>query len=325
MSFALAAVLVALLAYLGYVGFEGSSQLIEPPAPTTDCRTPATFGWEYEAINYDPAIDEAVAAEPDPAHCGPRPSPELGDDLTTQDGVRLAGWYVPAAGVPPSGPTLVLVHGYGSNKSNMLDRAAILHDVYNLVLYDARNHGQSAGTVTTHGVREREDLQRVIDWVEQTKAPAQLGVLGMSMGGAIALNEADTDPRVDALIIESTHATLASAAAARLDRAGYPLSLPGSWAILLGGLMRTGLDMSAADPIQAASRLDGRPILFIHGANDDALGRTDPEELLAAATEAGSPASLAICDEAGHAGSFEVCPEEYTGWVLGFLDEALAP
>ncbi len=324
-SFVFAAILVALVAYFGYVGYEGSRQLADAPTPTADCRTPALLGWDYEAINYDIQTDDALGAEADPDSCAMQGAPP-GDVLTGLDGVTLAGWYIPAAsGSGPTGPTVVIAHGWGSNKSNMLDRASILHEAYNLVLFDFRNHGQSGEAPTTQGVREADDLRAVIDWLEVTKAPDRLAVLGVSMGGASALNEADGDERVDALIIESTHATLANAIQARLDRGGYPLSLPGSWATLLGTLIRTGEDVSAADPVQAARRFDERPILFISGGGDESIGPRDATDLLAAAEASGSPARLEICAEAGHAQSDQTCTRDYRGWVLGFLERYLVP
>lgn len=325
-GFLFAAVLVALIAYLGYVGYEGSRQLTDPPNRTSDCRTPATMGWAYEAINYDPVGDEAVQAEADPQACTAFIGAEAGSELTSSDGVPLAGWYIPAAsGIGPNGATVVIVHGWGSNKSNMLTRATAIHDAYNLVLVDLRNHGQSGGTQTTQGVLEQADVTAAIDWLVANKAPGQIALLGVSMGGASVLNAADSDARVGAVIAESTHATMASAAQARLDRAGYPLAVPGSWAILLGGLVRTGLDMSVADPVQAAARLDDRPLLLISVANDDTIGETDMEEMLVAAQEAGVAASLEVCEGSGHARSPEVCPEAYASWVLGFLERTFGP
>ena len=320
-SFAFAAVLVALVTYFGYVGYEGSRQLTDPPAPTADCRTPATLGWAYEAINYDAATDAELAREADPNSCARQGAP-AGDAV----GIGLAGWYIPAGnGAGPAAPTVVMTHGWGSNKSNMLDRAAVLHDAYNLLLLDLRNHGQSAEAPTTLGVREANDLRAMIDWLEASKGPDLIAVLGVSMGGATALAEAAGDSRVDAVLIESVHATLAEAAQARLERAGYPLALPGSWAILLGSLIRTGEDVSAADPIQTIERLDDRPLLLIHGGADTAIGADDADELAAAATEAGSPAELHVCPDAGHAQSDETCAEAYAAWVLGFLQRVLVP
>jgi pimeloyl-ACP methyl ester carboxylesterase len=219
----------------------------------------------------------------------------------------------------------VIVHGWGSNKSQMLERAALLHDRYHLLLIDLRNHGDSDAAPTTQGVREAGDLRAMLDWLVTAKAPEQLAVLGVSMGGATTLSAVAGDDRVDAVIVESTHATLANAIQARLDRAGYPLSMPGSWAVLLGGLLRTGEDASSADPVQAISRLDGRPVLLIDAALDDSIGPDDASLLRDTARDAGSPVELEICPDAGHAGAPEACPEQYGDWVLGFLERALGP
>ena len=323
-TFAVMALLVVLITYLGYVAYEGSRQLTDSASDSSDCRTPATFGWEYEAINYDVATDADLAAEAAPERCTAQGA-AAGDALTGSGGVRLAGWYVPSgSGTGPTGPTVILAHGWGSNKSNMLDRAAILHDGYNLVLFDFRNHGQSEKSPTTQGVREGGDLRAILDWLEEAKAPEQIAVLGVSMGGASALSAAAGDHRVDAVIAESVHATLANAAQARLERSGYPLAMPGSWAILLGTLVRTGEDVSSVDPLQAIERLDGRPVLLISGGRDESIGPNAADALLVAATEAGSPAELYVCEAAGHGGSHGSCPEDYASWVLGFLERVLA-
>jgi uncharacterized protein len=323
-TFGFAAILVALVAYFGYVGFEGSRQFTDAPEPTGDCRTPATFGWEYEAIGYDRATDDALADEPDPTSCEAFGA-TAGDAVIGPGEVGLAGWYVPAGnGAAPDAPTIVLAHGWGSNKSAMLDRAVVLHGEYNLLLLDFRNHGQSQEGQTTQGVREAGDLVAMLDWLEVSKGPDRIAVLGSSMGGASALAAAVRDERIDALIVESTHATQANAIKARLERAGYPLSMPASWAILLGALMRTGEDASSVDPVQAVTQLDGRPLLLVYGGMDDTIGATDGDDMLAAATDAGSEAELHVCAAAEHASSLGTCPEEYAGWVLGFLERVFA-
>ena len=324
-GYGFATVLVVLLAYLAYVGYEGSRQLTDHPDPSSDCRTPAVFGWTYEAVNYPIETDATLQAAEDPMDCAEQGAP-AGDSLTSADGTRLAGWYIPSGSeTGPTGPTVVMVHGWGSNKSEMLDRAAIIHDEYNLLIVDLRNHGQSEAAPTTQGVREASDVEAFVDWLEMTKAPEQIALLGASMGGVTALNEADGDERIDAVIIESTHATMANVIQARLEQAGYPLSLPGSWAVLLGTLARTGLDISSADAVQAIARLDDRPVLIVTGGQDETIPVQAADDLLAAAKEAGSPAELDVCEEAGHAESLETCPEDYAGWMLGFLERVLAP
>jgi pimeloyl-ACP methyl ester carboxylesterase len=324
-TFLFAALLVVLVVYFAYVGFEGSSQFSDAPAASTDCRTPATMGWDYEAVNYDQSADLALAGEPDPGNCTAR-SAAAGDEVTGPGDVGLAAWYVPAgSGAGPSAPTVILVHGWGSNKNDMLDRAVVLHDAYHLLMLDLRNHGQSGDAQTTQGLREAADLGAMLDWLEAEKAPTAIAVLGVSMGGATALAEANRDERVAGVIVESTHATLANAIQARLEQAGYPLAVPGSWAILLGSLLRTGVDASAVDPVLGVQRLDERPLQLVYGGADDRIGPDDATTLQTAADEAGSRVDLAVCEEAGHAESLEVCPGLWSDAVLGFLERVIGP
>ena len=319
----MALALVLLVFYLGWVGYQGS-QLFAAHPRAGDCRTPASaFGWSYEAINYGIGSDRDLQSFADRLNC-PNQGQAAGEELATDDGVRIAGWYIPAddqAG--PTAPTIVLAHADGANKSEMLEWATPLHAAYNLLLFDFRNHGQSSGDETTMGVREVADLRAVLDWLTEVKRPTSIAVLGVSMGGAAAINEAVADSRVAAVILDSTHATLANALGARLDRDGYPLSIPGAWSIMLGGLLRTGEDMSSADPVQAIAHYRARPVLIIAAGNDRAIGPNDAADLMAAAQEDGATAELDICAGAGHTTSISTCSAEYAGWLLDFLGRAL--
>jgi pimeloyl-ACP methyl ester carboxylesterase len=323
-TLALVAILIVLVAYLAWMGFIGSDQLVNPPSPSSDCRTPGVAeGWVYEAVNYDAATDAVVGDLPDQKHCAPRNVP-LEGNLEAADRVRLAAWYIPAGdGSPPNAPTVVLAHGEGGNKSSMLEYASLLHARYNLVLFDFRNHGQSGGGQTTQGVLEQEDVRAVVDWLAKAKKPDRIAVLGVSMGGASALNDAITDRAIDAVILDSTYATLAGAVEARLGQQGYPMAMPGAWASLLGALLRTGQDLSAGDPVQLIGRFD-RPVLVISGGQDREVGPHDAQDLLAAARDGDSPsATLETCADAGHGQPVEACRADYAEWVLGFLDRSL--
>ncbi|HEX5578900.1 MAG TPA: alpha/beta hydrolase [Candidatus Limnocylindria bacterium] len=324
-SFALVVILIILLGYLGYVGFTGSAQLADAAEASTDCRTPAAAnGWTYEAINYDASTDAALADFPDPADC-PNQGEPASTLAVTSDGVHIAGWYIPAGnGMGPEGATVILAHPYEGNKSTMLAHATLLHEDYNLVLLDFRNHGQSSGDQTTQGALEQNDVRAMVDWLEREKDPEQIALLGVAMGGAAALGEAVGDDRIGAIILDSTHATIANAIQARLEADGYPLALPGSWSVLLGSLLRTGQDISAADPVQRLAHYGSRPVLIIEGGQDELIGSTDADELLAAAQDGGADAQLEICLPAGHGTSLEACAGEYRDWVLGFLSRSLA-
>lgn len=310
--------------YTVYVGFEGSRQAVNvDEARSRDCRTPdVLLGWQYEAINYDIADDGALKADnADMTDCASQGTP-AGDAIATADGVRIAGWYVPAAnGVGPSGPTVVLVHGYASNKSDILPYAAGLHDSFNLVAFDLRNGGRSTGSATTYGVLEQEDLRAVVDWLVNEKNPAWIGVLGNSMGAATAITEARTDERVRALALDSMHSRLSYQFEQRLTHQGHP-AYPGTWAIFIGARIRSGQDLGAADPLDAIPELGSRPLLVTHGTADDENLPERTEHFLAEAQAAGTPIDLHWCGGAGHGMVDDVCPADYATWVRDFFMQA---
>jgi pimeloyl-ACP methyl ester carboxylesterase len=318
---------IAAIGYTGYVGYEGSRQLVTAPA-TGDCRTPEVqFGWSYEAINYDIADDAQLQARnPDLTKCTYQGT-EAGDDVVTDDGIPIAGWYIPAAnGAGPTGPTVVLVHGFTNNKSNILRYGEGLHDAFNVVAFDMRNVGRSGGDATTAGVLEQKDLRAVIDWLERTKHPAHIGVLGNSLGAATAMAEGVGDPRVEAIALDSMHTRLRYQIEARLQHAGHP-AYPGTWAVFLGIWIRTGVDVGSIDAEDELAKWGQRPMLLTHGTGDteDLPART--QSFFDEATAAGIPAELHFCDGSGHNAPkgmpVDVCRDAFAGWVADFFARTL--
>ena len=319
----LSGVLVGLLVYLTYGAFVGSDQLVHPEKSRA-CRLPSALGWPYEAINYDQASDAALAAEPDPDNCASVGQP-AGTALTTEDGIRIAGWYVPAASpIGPAGPTVVLVHGHGTNKSSMLPLAEVLHPDYNLVLYDQRNHGQSFGTETTVGVTERLDLEAVVAWLRATHGPTWVAVYGNSMGGITAATAVAQGLPVQALVLDSTPGSVADTTERRIAGDGFSLSLPASWAVMLGTLFRTGVDITVADPMLSIDDMGAVPVLILQGSEDREMQPDTAQQLADKAAAAGVSAEVQICPGAGHSQIDEVCADDYRSWVLGFLARSQA-
>src|SRR5206468_1873130 len=130
------------------------------------------YGWAYEAINYPMADDARIRADNrDMTDCASQ-GVKAGDEVVTSDGIHVAGWYIPAAdGASATAATIVLVHGYGQNKTGILHYAPGLHQRFNLVAFDERNGGRSTGSQTTLGVLEQKDVRAMIDWVERVKHP----------------------------------------------------------------------------------------------------------------------------------------------------------
>ncbi len=324
--------LVGLLGYVGYA-FANSGQYLTQ-AGEGDCRTPAVapYGWDYQAINYDQADDaRLMAAHPDATRCfignveqnGPDQGQKAGTEVVSSDGIHVAGWYIPAAdGSPPTGPTLVLVHGGKGNKSGMLKYAVPFHASYNLVLLDLRNQGRSTGDVSSGGVLEARDLRAMIDWLERTKHPSWLGLVGNSNGAATALVEVADDQRPRALVLDSMHASVVTQLGTILETERKPPlpAWPSAWAVITGASWQLGADITAADPERTIALVGDRPVLLLHGLRD----ATNPPPLslqrnVAAALASGVNVEVHVCPSGGHGTVIDMCPDAWATWATHFL------
>jgi pimeloyl-ACP methyl ester carboxylesterase len=287
------------------------------------------FGWAYEAVNYDIRDDDSLRPV---QHCVdgqrmyecPTQGARAGAEIVTEDGTRIAGWYIPAEnGTGPGGRTVVLVHGRSANKSEYLRNAVPLHGAYNLLVIDLRNGGQSTGDETTLGPRERQDVAASIDWLVRTKHPTWIAGVGTSMGAASLLAAAVDDQRIRALVLDSMHATAVALFAAGISHeTGHP-PFPAGWATVTVASLRLGVDVSAVDPIRMIGRLGNRPVLLTHGTRDPFDRPAESAELnFKAAHDAGVPVELHYCEGAGHAETLVRCPGEWGEWVTTFLDAA---
>ena len=79
---------------------------------------------------------------------------------------------------------------------------------YNVVMMDARAHGESGGTTATYGWKERYDTKAIAMALYSSETVRLLGALGVSMGGAIALQSAAVEPRIEGVVAEDPFANL---------------------------------------------------------------------------------------------------------------------
>ena len=322
LGFVGALVLVGATGYTAYAAVVGSDQLVHPTG-NPDCRTPLVrYGWAYQATNYDIADDAVLrSANPDMENCSSQGA-TAGTEVVTSDGVRIAGWYIPAAnGAGAAGVTVVLVHGFAANKSEVLKYAVPFHATYNVVAMDLRGGGRSSKSDVTFGPREKLDLEAMIDWLERTKHPVHIAVMGNSMGGGTAVLAAATDQLIEALILDSTHARVEDILGRRLEvDAGHP-SLPGTPTILLGIWLRTGLNLMDANPVNFIPALGHRPLLLIHGTADQHdLPVRSVDANYRAAQAAGVPVELHMCEGGTHGKVIDTCPADWGRWSVDFLN-----
>jgi uncharacterized protein len=192
-----------------------------------------------------------------------------------EDGVSLAGWFLPR----PGAPTVVLLHGYPAEKADLLPLASALAPEFATLLVDHRYFGDSEGRATTLGFRERDDLKRVLDFLE-SRGAAAVGVFGFSLGGAVALLTAAEDPRIRAIAAYAPFADLRE-----LGRELYGWMWLGRYpfveAMLLWSRLAFGADIARPTPAAAAARVTV-PVLLVHSRTDEQIPFRHAERLRAA-------------------------------------------
>jgi pimeloyl-ACP methyl ester carboxylesterase len=319
------AYVVGLSAY-GFVA--GADEYLAGTPKATSCETPGSrFGWAYDAVNYDIADDARLLLDnPDPTRCSSQGAP-AGDGLVAVDGVRIDGWFIPAASPHDwKAPTVVIVHGGKSNKSGMLDYAVPFHADYDVVIVDLRNSGRSDDADSTGGLHEQDDVETVLAWLSLHRPAAGFVLVGNSNGAAASLAAAVHDQRVRGLILDSMHASVERQIGNVIETERSLPAWPGAWALVAGVSNRLGASLASVDPVRQLHLWDGRPILFTHGSADLVDRPTDSLELnLAAADESHLSYEVHICDGAGHGKVVTVCRDAWAAWVQAFMTPLVVP
>lgn len=232
-------------------------------------------------------------------------------NFPAQDGLRLSGWFLPASGVPSKkGATIILVHGWLWNRlgtaaddvfSNVIGATAVelmrlayalSRDGYNVLMFDLRNHGESAAcSPVTFGVQESNDLLGALAYLNARPDVnmAEIGVVGFSVGANTLLYTLPQTTQIKAAIaVQPTTTAVFS------KRFGRHILGPASALILplvdlsyqaVGG----GVTLQSFRPGTAVTHAGHVPVLYIQGSGDPWGDPDDVANIAAATPEARGP------------------------------------
>ena len=238
--------------------------------------------------------------------------------LTAPDGAPFTVWRLD----PPSPRArLLLCHGFYANRNQVLDIAEALRARgYEVLLIELRGHGDRPGPCTL-GVRETDDALGALAWARGRAggSPLPVGVLGLSMGGAVACQVAARDPDVRAVVVDSIYSRLFPVLQ-RSIRLRYRLpAVPWAWLTWWGVQAALRARLGPRDPAVLAPRLR-QPLLAIQGGEDrrvvPLLGREFFQRWAGPKERWFEPSVV-------HVGMFARHPEEYGRRVADFFDRAL--
>ena len=185
--------------------------------------------------------------------------------FTTEDGLSLAGWFVPAAATPA--PTVIVLNGNGGHRALRAPLAeALAARGLSTLLFDYRGYGGNPGSPTEAGLLK--DARAARDYVagRADVDPSRLFYFGESLGAAVAIQLA-IEHRPRGLVLRSPFSSLTN-----IGRHHYP-------ALPVGLMLRDRF--ASIDHV----RLVKAPVLVIVGDRDRIVPAEDSERLFAAAGE----------------------------------------
>lgn len=211
--------------------------------------------------------------------------------------------------------TVALFHGYGGEKSGMLDKAEVFHQLgYNTLLVDFMGAGGSEGVQTTIGYKEAAQVKSCVDYLYQ-RGEKNIILMGTSMGAAAILKAVDDHPLpVHSLILECPFSTMLQTVENRFGMMGAP-SFPLAHVLVFWGGALNGFNAFAHNPSDYAKDVT-LPTLLLWGEKDDRVKREETDAIFA---HLAGPKKLSTYPQAGHENYLIRYREQWTGDVAEFL------
>ncbi len=208
--------------------------------------------------------------------------------------VKIECWHIPAQS--PTKGTVILFHGYTSNKSELIERSEVfLKNGFNCLLVDFMGSGGSEGDQTTIGFMEAQEVRDCYNFIDQS-GEQHIYLFGSSMG-AVAVMKAINDYKLQpqGIIIECPFGTMYETVCARFRMLNIP-SFPLASLLVFWGGTENGFNGFSFNPVAYARNINC-PVLLQYGEKDERVTRS---EIDAVFRNLHGPKTLITYPQAGH-------------------------
>jgi fermentation-respiration switch protein FrsA (DUF1100 family) len=239
--------------------------------------------------------------------------------IASRDGLKLHAFYVPAAPGAAIPGTAILVHGYSGDARQVAYMGRLFHEKFgmNVLLPDARGHGQSQGNYIGFGWHERLDILDWMDLVRTRPGGDRIVLFGISMGASTVLMAGgETVPPELKLIIADCGYTSAMEEMDWQMKRRYRFSFsPLIRAVSRLTMRRARYSFEEASALEQVKK-SRVPTLFIHGESDTFVPFEMCGRLYAACA---SEKELYTVPGAEHGAAYSVAGEQYEQRLALFM------
>lgn len=190
--------------------------------------------------------------------------------------VDIVAWQIQTN--QPFKGTVILFHGYGGEKSSMLDRAYVLLDLgYDVMLPDFMGASESEGNQCTIGFKEAENVKTCVSYL-QSKNTKRIYLFGTSMGAAAVMRAMYLQPlKANGIILECPFGTMRQTVRNRFEMMHVPYFPLGDMLTFWGGI-ENGFNAFTHNPETYAKKIQV-PTLLMFGEKDDRVKRFETDHI----------------------------------------------
>lgn len=176
--------------------------------------------------------------------------------------------------------TIIICHGYGGQKSSMLDKSdEFLKLGYNTLIVDFMGSGGSDGNQTTIGFKEAEQVKTCFEYL-QSIGEEKIYMFGTSLGAVAimkSINDYNLNPK--GIIIECPFGSMYETTCARFTAMKVP-SFPMAGLLVFWGGVQNNFWAFNHRPIEYAKGINC-PTLLLYGEKDEKVGKSEIDRIYA--------------------------------------------
>lgn len=182
-------------------------------------------------------------------------------------GMLLKGWYSPVE----DRPIVLIAHGRHQHRGQM---SALYNHLFlgcrlGFLVFDFRASGESEGMLSTGGIKESQDLEAALDWLESKgHEPSQTILVAYDMGATAAMGIPDRLNRLSAVVFVGPSEGPRRNLSRVLKNMHIPITPVASLALFASQAV-TGVDFKKPNQILAMGELTNPFVIFVASDTDE--------------------------------------------------------